>query len=82
MKELNLNEVARLASANKMIVLDADWEQERQRKEEQEQAVVRKWRAWLYSWRAEQSIGNKVQALMISSAVIFLWAVVLALLVG
>jgi hypothetical protein len=64
------------------MALDADWEQERQRKEEQEQAVVRKWRAWLYSWRAEQHVGIKVQALMISSAVIFLWAVVLALLVG
>ena len=68
-------------------VLDADWapvptEEELERREREQRACVRKWRARIYTEKATRYIWEKVFALMIAAGAVFLWAFALALMIG
>lgn len=68
-------------------VLDAYWvsvptEEELQRREREQDAVLRKWRAYTYTKRIARAAWDKVVGLMIAAGAVFLWAMALAILIG
>jgi len=62
------------------IVLDAEWAPTREEREQE--AVLRKWRAYTYSQRIMRAVWDKITGLMIAAVAIFLWAVALAVMIG
>ena len=52
------------------------------RRDRELNAVLRKWRAYIYTQRIARAAWDKVVALMIAAGAIFLWALALAILVG
>ena len=70
------------------IALESEWEsippddEDLIRRNRELNAVLRKWRAYIYTQRVARSAWAKVAGLMVAAGAVFLWAMTLAILVG